>query len=348
MTPVIRLRAWALGSLVATGLLCSLPSSADTPTPAKTPENYTEKMAASGMTAKFEMVGVPGGTFVMGSPESEKGREPNEGPTHKVELKPFWIGKCEVTWDEFDIYFKDAYADNIDVNAERRTKSPDIITGPTKPYVNRYYGHGREGFPAVCMTHHAAMEYCRWLSKLTGKLYRLPTEAEWEYACRAGTQTAYSFGDDPAKLGDYAWYKADSPTEKMPNGTTHKVGVKKPNAFGLFDMHGNVMEWTLDQYSEDSYAKWAKNPLSIQPVQLPSEMRFAHVARGGSWAADPDALRSAARRVSEEKWMEKDPNRPRSIWWLTEFDVVGLRIVRAVDEQDNLKKLRPLVTEDSD
>jgi formylglycine-generating enzyme required for sulfatase activity len=310
-------------------------------------KSYAETIPGSNV--KFEMIAVPGGTFTMGSPPSEVGRNADEGPQHEVLVRPFWIGKCEVTWDEFDLYWK---TEGADPNKAEEKKDGDLpadgITRPTPPYVDETYGHDREGHPAICMTHHAAMQYCTWLSKKTGKRYRLPTEAEWEYACRAGSKTAYCFGDDPAGLDDYAWYAKNSPDDLHKKGTTHEVGTKKPNAWGLCDMHGNVMEWCLDHYRKNAYELFSKDKLSLSPVLVPTDKRWSHVARGGSWIDDPPALRSAARRGSDKSWEKHDPQVPQSIWWLTKFDVIGFRVVRAVEEQENLKDLRSTVTVDSE
>src|SRR5216684_4351175 len=158
------------------------------------------------------------------------------------------------------------------------------------------FGMGKDDYPAISMTQHAANKYCEWLSAKTGQFYRLPTEAEWEYACRAGATTAYSFGDDPAKLGDYAWY------EKNSDFKYQKVGRKKPNPWGLHDMHGNVAEWCLDQYQKEYYATFPNDKPTLAPVLLPTADRFPNVARGGSWADQPARLRSAARRGSDKSW----------------------------------------------
>jgi len=223
---------WCLLLAGFAAALASLPSdprtshaAEDPPEPPADFKPYKETIPGS--MVSFEMLPIPGGSYVMGSPETEKGRSPDEGPQHPVTIRPFWMGKTEVTWDEFDVYFKKADADNRGDTPNPRDKEADAVSRPTPPYADETFGHGREGQPVLCITHHAAMEYCRWLSAKTGKIYRLPTEAEWEYACRAGTKTAYSFGDDPKQLGEYAWFKENS------EDLTHKVAQKKPNPWGL-------------------------------------------------------------------------------------------------------------------
>jgi len=297
---------------------------------------YTEKVPGSDV--KFDMVPIPGGSFDMGSPKGEAGRSADEGPQHPVKIQPFWMGKTEVTWDEYDIYRKENGVEEPKQNDERLKANADAITGPTPPYADETFGHGRDGHPVLCITHHAAMEYCRWLSVKTGKPYRLPTEAEWEYACRAGTKTAYFFGDDPKKLGDYAWF-ADNSEEQ-----THEVGTKKPNPWGLYDMYGNVAEWCLDSYKKDVYADSPANKVTLEPVLLPTANRFPNVARGGSWADEANRCRSATRRASDKSWIKRDPQRPQSIWWLTDAEFVGFRIMRPVEELPRLKGLRSKVT----
>jgi formylglycine-generating enzyme required for sulfatase activity len=308
------------------------------PDPAKF-KPYSEPIPGSDV--KFDMVPIPGGEFLMGSPASEAGRATDEGPQHPVLIRPFWMGKCEVTWEEYDIYRKEAGVEEPELNEKRLKADADAVTGPTPPYADETFGHGREGRPVLCITHHAAMEYCYWLSKKTAKLYRLPTEAEWEHACRAGTKTAYFFGDDPKQLGDYAWFAGNS------EDTTHPVGQKKPNPWGLHDMLGGIAEWCLDHYQADFYAKFPTDKLTPWPVLLPTADRFPHVARGGSWADDAAKCRCAARRGSDKSWIKRDPQRPQSIWWLTDAEIVGFRIVRPVEEADNLKRLRSKVTRES-
>ena len=290
----------------------------------------------------FDMVPIPGGAFMMGSLANEKGRAADEAPQHPVAIQPFWMGKLEVQWDEYDWFWTKRFPKGQPPPRPDISKKPekisDAITSPTPPYADPTFGHGHDNYAALAISHHAAMEYCRWLSKETGKHYRLPTEAEWEWACRAGTTTAYSFGDDPAKLDDYGWY------EKNSEEAAHKVGEKKPNPWGLYDMHGNVAEWCIDRYGKDYYSTLAKDKAVLNPFNPPTEDRYPYVARGGSWIDPPEKCRSAARRFSSKDWLRRDPQRPQSIWWMTEADYVGFRVVRAVKEDDRLKNIRSKVT----
>lgn len=276
---------------------------------------------------KIELVPIPSGQFLMGSPDSEAQHQQNESPLHLVHIDPFWIGKYEITWDEYEIW-----GDELDIlrrNLAGASETPrdavaDGVTRPTEPYTDMSFGMGMGRHPAICMTQHAARMYCRWLSAKTGRTYRLPTEAEWEYACRAGTTTAYSYGDDSEQLAEYAWYDENS------DESYQKVGLKRPNPWGLYDMHGNVAEWVLDQYVADFYDRQTgqvvNNPLAV-PTQL-----YPRVVRGGGWDDDPSMLRSAARDGSSEEWKEQDPQIPQSIWFHTDALSVGFRVIRPLFE----------------
>ncbi|MCE9608608.1 MAG: formylglycine-generating enzyme family protein [Chthoniobacter sp.] len=279
------------------------------------------KMEIPGSEVSYTMLPIPGGKFKMGSPESEKGRKADEGPQHEVEVAPFWMEKCEVTWSEYELFMYPAE----EKKARELKKLPaelnaltDGLTRPSQPYVEMSFGMGKDGYPAISMTQHGANKYCQWLSAKTGHFYRLPTEAEWEYAARAGTTTAYFWGDDAAPMNDYAWSGKNSDFKYQ------KVGRKKPNPWGLHDILGNVLEWTLDQYAPEFYTtSAAANPWNKATKPYP------HVARGGSWDDDePAALRSAARRASDKSWKVQDPQLPKSVWYHTDAQFLGFRIVR--------------------
>ena len=287
---------------------------------------YTEKIISTDV--KFDMVPIPGGKFKMGSPADEKGRKNDEGPQVEIKIEPFWMGKCEVTWNQYELW-------GLGLDKQRRMakdkstppnpwdKSADALAIPTKPYSDMTFGMGKDGYPAICMTQLAAKMYCKWLSAKTGRFYRLPTEAEWEYAARAGSNDAYSFGASPEKLGEYAWF-TDNSEEKY-----HKVGQKKPNAWGLYDMHGNVAEWCLDEYVADRYKQLGdKLTGGIEnPVNTVTK-RYPQVVRGGAWTDEAPLLRSAARRLSTKDWKMQDPQIPQSIWYHTDADFVGFRVIR--------------------
>jgi formylglycine-generating enzyme required for sulfatase activity len=283
--------------------------------------DYTGKIPKTGVP--YKMVAIAGGQFLLGSPDTEPGRRRNEGPPSRVKVSPFWLGKYEVTWDEFEPFmittierFKNGVRKDFDPAVHTDV---DAVSGPTAPYADMSFGMGRLGYPAICMTQHAANKYCQWLSAQTGHFYRLPTEAEWEYACRAGTTSAYSFGEDPVELSDYGWY-IDNSEEK-----SQKVGQKKPNAWGLHDMHGNVMEWTADQFVPDYFERIRGG--AVNPYVRP-ETLYPRTARGGSWNDDPDMLRSAFRLGSEAIWQQQDPQLPKSVWYLTDAPWLGFRILR--------------------
>ena len=315
---------------------------------------YTETIP--GTDVSFEMVPVPGGEFVMGSPEGEADRAGDEGPQVRVQVEPFWIGKCEVTWAEYQAFMAmyDAFkklqllATNPDKiaagepSAKEKFKlvtthawdgkledewGVDAVTSATPLYDSSFtYAAGDQpNQPAVTMTQFAAKQYTKWLSGILGRDYRLPTEAEWEYAARAGTTTAYSFGDDPAQLDQYAWFDENAEYQ------THPVGTKKPNPWGIHDMHGNVAEWTLDEYRPDAYPELGEGPIDASlAVRWPTKV-YPRVIRGGSWLDLGPANRSAARHKSQEQeWKLSDPNIPLSPWWFTEEPAtgVGMRIVR--------------------
>ncbi|MEC7409041.1 MAG: formylglycine-generating enzyme family protein [Planctomycetota bacterium] len=302
----------------------SIASNQDEMKPYSEPIEHTEY--------KIEMVPIPGGTFTMGSPGTEENRNAeDEGPQHEVKISPFWIGKFEITWDQYE-----AWGDQMDQLRRKMLSLPatprdvlvDGVSKPTEEYTDMSFGMGRGKYPAICMTQHAARTYCEWLTVKTGRYYRLPTEAEWEYACRAGTTTAYSFGDDPAPIGEYAWYYDNSEDQYQ------EVGQKKPNPWGLHDMHGNVSEWVLDQYSEKFYSQTAK---ANDPLNIPNEL-YPRVVRGGGWDEDPESLRSAARKASSEEWKEQDPQLPQSIWYHTDALSVGFRVVRPLVEPSEEEK----------
>ena len=289
-------------------------------------KSYIEKIP--GTEVVFKMVPIKGGKFLMGSPVNEKGRQADEGPQHEVEIKPFWMEEHETTWKEFEQFALKMLRINADVEKSAQAKIADAIASPTPPYNISSISHdnaGKPGYPASGMTTYAAQIYCKWLTALTGRYYRLPTEAEWEYACRAGSKAAYSFGNDADEIEDYAWWFDNS------DGRSKKVKQKKPNAWGLYDMHGNVAEWVLEQYSPETYKNRKPNSFGL-PVEQPAGAGFGQIARGGHCEDDKEAdLRCARRLYAVEKWKNDDPMFPQSIWWVTDAAFVGFRVVRPLE-----------------
>ncbi len=274
---------------------------------------YDQPLPGSSFNSK--MVPIPAGNFLMGSGNSDSGHAPDESPQKKITISAFWMGAKEVTRDEFDVFYKDEAISQNDV---------DAVTRPSQQYIDLTWGMGKEGgYPVNSMSQYAALMYCRWLYSKTGIFYRLPTEAEWEYACKAGSNTAYFFGSDSKNLEEYGWF------DKNSGGKFHQTGLKKPNPWGLYDMLGNVTEWTLDYYDEKSLEKLSDS--AADPVNTNSKV-YPKVLKGGGYDSDAGLLRSAARIKSDPQWNRRDPQIPRSKWWLTDAPSVGFRIVRPLKQ----------------
>ncbi len=278
----------------------------------QTGETLTQRIP--GTDVRITMAWLPGGSFTIGSPENEPGRNPDEGPQRTVTLASFWIGVHEVTHNQFSV-FRYRRLDGEATGIEGERFDVDAVARPSPPYEDPAHGMGLGDHPASGMTQWAALQYARWLSLKTGRLYRLPTEAEWEYSCRAGSTTALPFDGGPESLGDHAWFAANS------GDVFHRVGQKAPNTWGLYDMLGNVAEWTMDQYDAAAYDNWSDEPWS-QPTR-----EHPRTVRGGAFDDDPEALRCADRLESTLRWKRRDPQLPKSRWWNTDSPHVGFRLV---------------------
>ena len=286
---------------------------------------YSENLSGSELNLK--MVPIKGDRFKMGSSSKEKSRKNDEGPIIDVLVDDFWMSEIEITWDLFEL-FLDRKIDKFKKNSGKIKLDIDAISGATAPYVN----YNKKGYPVINVTQYAASQFCKWLTAKTGHYYRLPTEAEWEFACRAGESGSFSFGNKAREMEDHGWFKKNS------QGKIQRGRLKMPNQFGLYDMHGNVAEWVLDSYDPETYIVWGngiKNPLRKKKGIYP------RVVRGGSFKNEINDLRSAARSYSSPSWKQRDPQIPKSLWWHTDATHVGFRIVRPrlEPEKDELEKM---------
>jgi formylglycine-generating enzyme required for sulfatase activity len=249
-----------------------------------------------GTDVSFKSIRIEGGSF-----QAEDGRQ--------IMVSPFYMGTHEVTYDLFVLFEEKSMDTEATNNSEEY--SPDAIARPSPPYEDMTWGMGKEGgYPAVSMTQQSALIFCQWLYLKTGRFYRLPTEAEWTYAALKGNQKA-----DP----EFAWLSNNSEDKY------HLVGSKAPNDLGLYDMYGNVLEWTLDDWQETPY------PSEENPWAIP-EKRHYRVLKGGSFFDDPEDINPHTRFKSDRKWQQRDPQIPKSLWWLTDGSFVGLRLVSPVDQ----------------
>ena len=303
-------------------------------------KTFEEKIP--GTNVSFNMIAIPGGTFKMGSPQNEPYRRVDEGPVREVAVDSFWMAEIEVTWDEYLAFFN-ATGSQGRKEAEETNEETDGISGATPPWGAPDQGWGKDKRPAITMSHHAAQTYCKWLSQVTGRKYRLPTEAEWEYAARGGTQNPYFFegspknferdgiwnklfGPDTAVINSYIIYEENSPNK------TQEPFMVKPNPYGLKNMLGNVAEFCLDYYDPQVYSKYP-NGVVINPRGPRNGSE--HVVRGGSFKSSAKDVRLARRDFTKTKeWLITDPQIPKSIWWYSDVKNVGFRVICEYNTED--------------
>lgn len=299
-----------------------------------------------GESESIELIPVPGGTFMMGAGESENG--------HSVQVDSFWISKYEITWNQYNLFANESVENirrelyqvfyGVDIEADaissptltedvlellREADIPaDVISTPSPAYGDLTLGMGADGYPAINMTHYAAVMFTKWLTVKTGEFYRLPTEAEWEYACRAGESEAYK---PPDNFDNYALHRGNS------NRSYDKVDSKEPNALGIYNMLGNVAEWTIDQYHEDYFDRLEGDP-AINPLFIPDEL-YPRAARGGAYTDSAEAASCLNRRASSPRWKMNDPQLPKSLWWHTNAPFIGFRIVKPKNQPDSVEEM---------
>ena len=305
-------------------------------------ENFTETIP--GTPVSLRMVAVPGGSFRIGSPSDEAFHGEDESPQKSVSVSPFFMGEVEVTWDQYWAFYGETMSEGRTapetVYANNARWELDAISGPTPPFGNPDQGWGMGERPALTMTHYAATVFCEWLSLKTGKHYRLPTEAEWEYAARGGTESPYFFEGDPKKFSDRGFWRRFSKADTTviashviyaanSKGRTAEPSRVRSNPFGLKNMSGNVLEYCADWYAPDAYARLQDGALDPKGPESGEE----HVVRGGMYADDAADVRCASRRPTEhDAWLRTDPQNPKSIWWYSDIKGVGFRVVCEVPD----------------
>ena len=266
----------------------------------KETSSYKQSLPETDLSITFREI--PAG--VLTTPSSEE-----------ITIEPFWMSDREITWGLYKLFLQREIDHASSPEGSDVSLTVDAVSGATIPYVDMSLGMGTDqNLPVGNVTWLAATRFCQWLSALTGHFYRLPTAAEWQYAARAESTSKYSFGNDVSKLANYAWYTDNSEQKYQP------VATKEPNNWGLYDMHGNVAEWTLTQYSENGITE--ENSLIVAQNEYP----IAIV--GGSFQDSAENVQSNAYMPSKPVWKQRDPQFPKSKWWFTDAPFVGFRIVR--------------------
>lgn len=331
----------------------------------ESPQGFLTKYVQQipGTDVQFTMVPVPGGVFEVGADSEQIDEDQPTSTPMRVELPPYWIGECEVTWAEYRVFMElnKRFAQISQLRnmvamsqssgepigpvlrqyqrlweaVQATPQHVDGVTAPTPLYdpSTTYESGDDPQLPAVTMSPYAARQYTKWLSGISGIQYRLPTEAEWEHAARAGGTTPYGAGQDANSiteetLDQYAWHTDNS------DFSSHQVRGKKPNAWGLYDMLGNAAEWVLDEPRDAEPAD--KVHALYEAVAWPTQPA-PRIAKGGWWDAEVEDLRVVSRMLSDDdEWKLSDPNFPKSPWWFTEYPAggVGMRIVRPLKPMD--------------
>lgn len=259
-----------------------------------------------GAAVSFELAYIPAGELLV---------DDGSGGSAALRLSAFWMGVRELTYDEYALFQQGPV-----IRQDGGATQVDAVSGPSTPYLDFTYGMGTVGgFPAVSMTQQAALRYCYWLYQKTGQFFRLPTEAEWAYACQAGQDW------QPERLRDYAWHDGNS------MGKYHKTGEKHPNPWGLYDMLGNVAEWTLDDYREDYRSAIGAE---LDNPWLRPERRHSRTVKGGSFDSSAADCHCTARLKSQPRWQARDPQIPKSVWWNTDSPFVGFRLLRPAQQPE--------------
>ena len=304
--------------------------------------DYIEQIPGTAITVN--MIAIPGGTFNMGSSANEDFHKPDEAPVRQVTVSPFFMAEIETTWEQYNEFLRQTLSEGRIppevVFAHNSDPDVDAVSGPTPPYGDPSQSWGKGNRPAITMTHYAAETFCQWLSMETGKNYRLPTEAEWEYAARGGAETPYFFEGQPKQYSDVGFIrrfksaKTDIISDfiiyiKNSNNRTQEPDIVKPNPFGLKNMLGNVMEYCADIYDPKAYAKTDEKVTNPVVTEGGDEW----VVRGGYYASDAADLRSATRDYTRHNaWLKTDPQQPKSILWYSDVRGIGFRVVCEPDD----------------
>jgi formylglycine-generating enzyme required for sulfatase activity len=297
----------------------------------------TLRVRIPGSSVIFRMVPMPGGEMMLGSSVSEVGHQADEGPTVRVRVSPFWIQDTELSFDAYAL-FRFAEKDTDSTSVDGKRLPVDAVARPSTPYEDPSFGMDGPGYPAVGMTQWGALQFARWLSEKTGRFFRLPTEAEWEYACLGGDDSQPPFGISSETVDSYAWY------EKNASNHLNTIATRRPNAAGIYDMNGNVAEWTLDQYEEGYYRSLSDSVrMPVDPWRVPERLH-PRTVRGGNFTSSAEELRCARREESSMRWKRRDPQIPKSFWWNTDSPFVGFRLVIPAnpptpDEQESFWRL---------